>query len=239
MDLEADAPFGADRYDALTFDCYGTLVDWVRGVTAALRPVLDRNEVGAEGDALFSLYLRFEKEVESGPHVPYREVLRRVLRRIGTHHGFTPSNADLDTFAGSVGRWPPFPDTNEALDRLSAHFRLAVVSNVDDDLFYETARHFDVEFDAVVTGEGVGAYKPALEPFEHAMNELGVAPNRLLHVAQSVYHDVNPAGRLGLDCARVRRYGGRFDASPPSTSPVIEVPNLGDLAAALLPNGEA
>jgi 2-haloacid dehalogenase len=234
MDFDVDLPFDADRYDALTFDCYGTLIDWVRGIATALGPVLKRNGVEADEDELFKLYLRFEKDVESGPHVPYREVLRRVLRRIATHYGFTPANADLDTFAGSVGRWPPFPDTNEALDRLGSRFRLAVVSNVDDDLFYETARHFDVEFDAVVTGEQVGTYKPALEPFEQAMNELGVAPNRLLHVAQSVYHDVNPAGRMGLDCARVRRYGERFDTASPSTPPVIEIDDLTALADALL-----
>jgi 2-haloacid dehalogenase len=172
--------------------------------------------------------------VESGPYRKYREVLRQVVRRFGDHFGFTPTNAELERFSDSVGRWPPFPDTNAALGRLGEHFRLAVVSNVDDDLFHDTARHFTVDFDEVITGEQVGTYKPDLAPFEAAFTRLGVPPNRLLHVAQSVYHDVNPAGRMGISCVWVQRYGERFDPPAPQTDPVLTVPNLATLADALL-----
>jgi len=224
----------SDQYDALTFDCYGTLIDWATGISRALQPILQTHDVDVADDELFRLYGRFEKDVESGPYVSYREVLRRVVRRFGDHFGFTPTNAELERFSDSVGRWPPFDDTNAALGRLSEHVRLAVVSNVDDDLFHETARHFTVEFDEVITGEQVESYKPDLKHFETAFNRLGVPPNRLLHVAQSVYHDVNPAGRMGISCVWVQRYGERFDPPTPRTAPVRTVPDLSSLADALL-----
>lgn len=219
-----------DAFDALTFDCYGTLVDWVHGISGALHPILQNHEVDIEDDELFALYGRFERDIESGEYVPYREVLRRVVRRFGTHFGFTPTNAEVERFADSVGDWFLFRDTNEALQQLSDSFRLAVVSNVDDDLFRDTARQFHIRFDDMITGEQVQAYKPRLEPFEEAFTRLGVPPNRVLHVAQSVYHDVNPTARLGLSCVQVRRYGGRF-AEEPEGSPVLTVPDLQTLAA--------
>ncbi len=220
--------------DVLTFDCYGTLIDWADGISTALQPILRTYDVELDDTDLFRHYGEFERDVEAGPYVAYREVLRRVVRRFGDRFGFTPTNAELERFADSVGDWPPFPDTNEALRRLREHFRLAVVSNVDDDLFHDTARHFDVEFDDVITGEQVRAYKPALDHFETAFTRLGVPPNRLLHVAQSVYHDVNPAGRLGLSCVWVRRYGDRFDPPTPQTDPDHTVPDLASLADVLL-----
>jgi 2-haloacid dehalogenase len=224
----------ADAFDALTFDCYGTLVDWVDGLTSALQPILQNHDVEVDDEELFRLYGRFEKDVQSGAYVQYREVLRRAGRRLGDHFGFTPTNAELERVADSVGRWPVFGDTNTALGRLGEHFRLAVVSNVDDALFHETARQFTVSFDEVITGEQVGAYKPALAPFEAAFTRLGVPPNRLLHVAQSVYHDLNPAGRLGLSCVWVQRYGTRFDPPAPQTEPAETVPDLESLADCLL-----
>lgn len=223
-----------DDFDALTFDCYGTLIDWATGISRALQPILRGHDVRLDDDELFRRYARFERDIESGEYVPYRTVLRRVVRRFGNQYGFTPTNAELERFAGSVGDWPPFDDTNAALGRLDEHFRLAVVSNVDDDLFLETARHLAVDFDEVITGEQVRSYKPRLEPFETAFTQLGVPPNRVLHVAQSVYHDVNPAGRLGLSCAWVQRYNERFDPPTPQTAPVLTVPDLAHLADALL-----
>lgn len=226
--------FSLDDYDVLTFDCYGTLIDWADGIATALKPILRAHDVTLDDEELFRHYGRFERDVESGSYVSYREVLGRVLRRFGDRFGFTPTNVETERFAGSVRNWPLFPDTNEALRRLSNSFRLAVVSNVDDDLFRDTARHFDVDFDGVITAEQVGAYKPALDHFEMVFTRLGVPPNRVLHVAQSVYHDVNPAGRLGLSCVWVRRYGERFDPSAPQTEPVRTVPDLTSLADLLL-----
>ena len=224
----------AASFDALTFDCYGTLVDWARGIPAALRPLLQAHDVEIDDDRLFALYAEFEADAEKGDFVPYREVLRRVVRRFGTRFDFTPTNAETERFAESVGRWPLFDDTNEALRRLDERFRLAVISNVDDDLFRDTARQLEVEFEEIVTAEQVGAYKPRLEPFETAFTRLGVAPPRLLHVAQSVYHDVNPAGRLGLSRVWVRRYADRFGGDAPNAEPDLTVPDLATLADHLL-----
>ncbi len=225
------------QYDALTFDCYGTLIDWAWGISGALQSILEAHEVDVDDDRLFERYGEFEADVEAGEYVPYREVLRRVVRRLGTHFDFTPTNAEVERFAESVGNWPPFPDTNDALRRLSDRYRLAILSNVDDDLFRDTSRHFTVTFDEVITAEQVGTYKPRLEPFETAFTRLGVPPNRLLHVAQSVYHDIDPAGRLGLSCGWVRRYGDRFAAPTPSVEPTHVVPTLADLADILLSDG--
>jgi len=224
----------AASFDALTFDCYGTLVDWATGISTALQPILRAHDVEIDDGELFRLYARFEKDVESGSYVEYREVLRRVTRRFGDQFDFTPTNAEVERFADSVGDWPAFDDTNGALRRLNEHFRLAIVSNVDDDLFRDTARHFHVDFDDVITGEQVRTYKPDLRPFETAFTRLGVPPNRLLHVARSVYHDVNPAGRMGISCAWVQRYDERFDPPTPQTDPVLTVPDLSSLADALL-----
>lgn len=223
----------AESIDALTFDCYGTLVDWASGIPTALRPILQNHDTEIDHDRLFSLYSRFERDIESGEYVNYREVLRRVVRRFGSHFDFTPTNAEVERFAGSVGDWPLFADTNETLRRLDDSFRLAVISNVDDDLFQNTARHLAVEFDEVVTSEQVRTYKPELEPFETAFIRLGVPPNRVLHIAQSVYHDVNPASRLGLSCVWVQRYDTRFDPPVPTSEPIRTVPGLASLADGL------
>ncbi|MFB6098577.1 MAG: haloacid dehalogenase type II [Salinibacter sp.] len=223
-----------DRFDALSFDCYGTLVDWVQGISASLQPILRAHDVELDDEELFRHYGRFERDIQSGPYVEYQEVLQRVSRRFGDQFGITPTNAEVERFVESVGQWPPFPDTNDALRRLSEDFRLAVVSNVDDDLFRETAHHFEVEFDEVITAEQVGAYKPSLDPLEAAFTRLGVPPNRLLHVAQSVYHDINPAGRLGLSCVWVQRYDRRFDPPAPQHDPELTVPDLASLADAIV-----
>lgn len=222
----------SDDFDALTFDCYGTLIDWATGISAAMGPILAKHGVEIDEAELFTLYGKFEREIESGAYVKYRTVLARVVRRFGAHFNFNPTNADIERFVDSMGKWPIFSDTNGALRALSESFRLAIISNVDDDLFRKTARNFEVEFDEVITGEQVRAYKPRLAPFEAAFTRLGVAPNRILHVAQSVYHDVNPAGRMGLSCVWVQRYGKRFDPRTPSQDPVHTVPDLDTLATA-------
>ncbi len=234
--LSDDAPFridwgpgmalDANDYDALTFDCYGTLIDWALGISQVVQPIMRTHDVEIGDDRLFEMYLTVEADIEGGDYKPYRKVLRQAVRRLGTQLDITLTNAEAERFADSVGKWPPFPDTNDALRRLQDEFRLAVISNVDDDLFHETARHFSVSFDEVITGEQVGAYKPDLAPFETAFTRLGVPPNRMLHVAQSVYHDLNPAGRLGIDCVWLQRYGDRFDTPSPATEPVLTVSNL-------------
>jgi 2-haloacid dehalogenase len=218
--------------EALTFDCYGTLIDWETGILTALRPVLDHHRVTLDDEAVLALYGELEVEIESGPYRRYREVLRGVVAGLGERCGFAPAGSDLDCLVASIGDWPPFPEAVDALRKLSRGFRLAVISNVDDDLFAGTARQLPVAFDPVVTAEQVGSYKPSHRNFEVAVERLGIAREGLLHCAQSVYHDVVPAGELGIRCVWVNRRAGR--AGPGATAPAEGRPDYEVLGLAAL-----
>ena len=148
-------------------------------------------------------------------------------------HGFRPSPSERDSLANSVGDWLPFPDTVDALVALARRFRLGILSNVDDALFEGTRARLRVPLDPVVTAEQVGSYKPARANFEHLLARAGVPPDRLLHVAQSLHHDVAPAKELGWTCVHVDRRAGRpgGGATPPSSARAdLTVPDLRTLA---------
>jgi 2-haloacid dehalogenase len=222
-----------DRYTYLTFDCYGTLIDWERGILAALRPVLDRHGIAIADDAALELYGELESAVETGPYLPYRELLATVMDGFGERLGFVPSADERAALAVSVGDWPPFPDTVEALRALADRFQLVILSNIDDDLFALSARHFGVAFAAVVTAQQVGSYKPDPRNFDALLARLDTAPDRVLHVAQSLFHDIAPANALGLTTVWVNRRHDRpgSGATPPATAhPDLEVPDLRTLA---------
>ncbi len=151
-------------FDVLTFDCYGTLIDWESGLLAAARPVLDAHGVMDIGDdALLEAYARHEAELEAGEYLTYREVLAGALRGVGADLGFEPSDDEVAMFSGSVGDWPPFPDSSEALHRLHQRFRLAPITNCDDDLFAASAKRLGVDFDWVITAQQARSYKPSAE----------------------------------------------------------------------------
>jgi 2-haloacid dehalogenase len=232
----SDLDFGAFR--ALTFDCYGTIIDWEAGILAALRPVFDTRSVQAGDDELLEAFGAAEAEVEAGPYQRYRDVLGDVLVRIAGDHGFEPTADEVAAFGGSVGDWPPFPDSVDALRRLATRFRLGVITNCDDDLFAATSRRLGMPFDPVVTAQQVGGYKPDHRNFEVMFERLGLPRDQILHVAQSLFHDHVPARDLGLSSVWVDRRRGRggSGATPPaSASPDLVVPDLrtlADLAAA-------
>jgi 2-haloacid dehalogenase len=222
-----------DRFTYLTFDCYGTLIDWERGILAALRPVLDCHGIAISDDAALELYGELESAVETGPYLPYRELLATVMDGFGERLGFVPSADERAALAASVGDWPPFPDTVEALRALADRFRLVILSNIDDDLFALSARHLGVAFAAVVTAQQVGSYKPDPRNFDALLARLDTAPDRVLHVAQSLFHDIAPANALGLTTVWVNRRHDRpgSGATPPATArPDLEVPDLRTLA---------
>jgi 2-haloacid dehalogenase len=228
-----------DRFEALTFDCYGTLIDWERGILRALDTLLPDSEFRGgrarpDGDELLGAFGRFESEIEAGSFRRYREVLIAVAHRFGDAYGVAVDGAAASRFAGSVPEWPPFPDTVEALRVLADRYRLAIVSNVDDDLFRGTSGHLGVDFEVVVTAEQVGSYKPHRAHFDEALRRLDLPEDRVLHVAQSLYHDIRPAVSLGLKCVWVRRRAGvdGAGATPPATAtPDLEVPDLRTLAS--------
>jgi 2-haloacid dehalogenase len=225
-----------DRFDALTFDCYGTLIDWETGLLAAMRRVLDPLGATAPDDELLERYARHEAAIEAGPYVRYRDVLANGLAGVATELGVTPSAEDLAAFGGSVGAWPAFPDTADALARLQTRFRLVIVTNCDNDLFAASNPRLGVAFDAVITAEQAGSYKPSHRNFELAFERVGrlnVPRERILHVAQSLFHDHVPAKALGLHTVWVNRRHDRpgSGATPPATvTPDLTVPDLASLA---------
>ena len=222
-----------DRFDALTFDTYGTLIDWERGILDALQPVLSFHDVSAPDEDLLERYARHEAAIESGPYRTYREVLAAAVRGVCTELGIEPADDAVAAFAGSVGAWPAFPDTAGALRRLSARFRLGVITNCDDDLFAQSNRRLGVTFDWVITAQQARGYKPRIANFEYAFSRIDVPPERILHVAQSLFHDHIPAKSLGMTTVWVDRRRGRpgSGATPPATaSPDLAVPDMRTLA---------
>jgi 2-haloacid dehalogenase len=220
-------------FDVLTFDCYGTLIDWETGILAAARAVLDPRGVRPDDDDILETFGRYEAEAEGGEYLRYREVLGRSLRGVCARYDVEPSDEEVRQFAGSVGEWPAFPDSEAALTRLQDRFPLGVITNCDDDLFELSSRRLGVTFDWVVTAEQVGGYKPSLRNFEVAHERIGLPRERILHVAQSLYHDHAPAKRLGMATAWIDRRHDRSGsgATPPaSATPDLVVPDMATFA---------
>jgi len=224
------------RYTHLTFDCYGTLIDWESGILAALRPVLDRHGVALSAlsdDQLLEVFGEVEAAAEAGPYQPYRAILASVLDSCGARFGFTPSAEERAAFGGSVADWPAFADSVAGLRALGARHKLVILSNVDDDLFAHSARRLQANFADVITAQQIGSYKPNPHNFRFALNRLGVPIEQVLHVAQSLFHDIAPAQALGLTTVWVNRRHDRpgAGATPATqTMPDLEVPDLRTLA---------
>jgi 2-haloacid dehalogenase len=219
------------QFDVLTFDCYGTLIDWESGILAALHRAMP--DADASNEALLEAFGRHEAALEAGPYLPYRQVLQQTLRGIAAEQGVAPDDAAIEAFGGSVAEWPAFPDSPAALADLAARFRLGVITNCDDDLFAASQARLGVTFDPIVTAQQARRYKPNPRGFELAFERIGLPPSRILHVAQSLFHDHVPAKRLGLSTVWVDRRAGRsgFGATPPaSAEPNLTVPNLRTLA---------
>ena len=218
--------FGA--FDALTFDVYGTLIDWEAGIAGWLRPFADVSD-----DALLESFARHEAELEAGPYRPYREVLAEAMRRVGRDLGFEPTGEQAAAFGKSVGVWPAFADSADALAALKRRYKLGVITNCDDDLFALSNRRLSVEFDWVITAQQARGYKPRRENFAYAFERIDVPRERILHVAQSLFHDHAPAKALGMTTVWIDRRGGRegFGATPPAEAePDLTVPDMRSFA---------
>ena len=212
--------FDFSRFEALTFDCYGTLIDWETGILAALRTVLAGHDSTASDNDLLERFAGQEASAEAGPYLRYREVLGRAVRGLCADLGIRPSDDEVGRFSGSVGDWPAFPDSADALARLHARFRLGVITNCDDDLFAASNRRLGVAFDWIVTAQQVGSYKPDPANFAFAFKRIGLPRERILHVAQSLYHDHVTAKSLGLSTAWIDR---RHDKPGTGATPPAEV----------------
>lgn len=222
-----------DSVRVLSFDCYGTLIDWETGILNALRPILIAHQVKLGQDDALELFAGLETAQEAGAYQPYRVVLQNVLSGMGERLGFTPGGAEVTAFGQSVAQWPPFPDSAAALAALKPRFRLVILSNIDDDLFASSAARLGVAFDDVITAEQCRSYKPALDNFRAASERIRVPPGQWVHVAQSLFHDIAPANRLGIPTVWVNRRHARSGsgATPPAAAaPDLQVDSLAELA---------
>jgi len=237
--MTTDIDYGA--FDALTFDCYGTLIDWETGILAGLRAALGPHGVDGTDDELLERYADAEASLENGPYLRYREILAGGLRSIASGLGTTVTDEEAATFGGSVVDWPAFPDSAAALTRLKTRFRLGVLTNCDDDLFAASNRRLGVEFDWIVTAQQASSYKPNERNFAALFERLaadGVGRDRILHVAQSLFHDHAPAKRLGMTTVWIDRRHDRpgSGATPPADAhPDATFTSMADFAAAAVP----
>jgi 2-haloacid dehalogenase len=220
-------------FDLITFDCYGTLIDWESGIFSVFKPVLARHGKSLPEADLLELYGEFEAEAETGEYQNYRDVLRSVVRRFGQRLNFTPAIEEVEALPASVPDWRPWPDTVAALQRLSRRYPLAIISNIDDDLFAHTHAYLRTEFVSITTAQQAACYKPGLKIFCQALEKARLAPARVLHVGQSLYHDVLPAQSLGLATVWVNRPSARAGVGAVRKAramPDLEVASLAALA---------
>jgi len=220
-------------FEVMTFDCYGTLIDWETGIWNALQPVITDHHIDIAPERALELYGELETEAERGQYHEYRTVLRMVLKGFGERFGFVPDEAEAQRFSESVRDWPAFSDSSRALQALKKKYKLAILSNIDDALFTFSAQRLGVQFDWIITAQQAKSYKPSLNNFHLGIERIGLPRSKILHVAQSLYHDIVPAKALGLSTVWVNRRHDKkgFGATPSAQAqPDLEVPDLQTLA---------
>lgn len=221
------------QFEVLTFDCYGTLINWEQGILTALRPVFEMHAISINDQQILEAFAAAESQAEADSYLTYREILKSVMAALGKRYNFSPPESDMNSIAESIQHWPPFPDTVAALRKLQSRYKLGILSNIDDDLFAGSARHLEIDFDWIITAQQLGSYKPSLSNFRAAIERIGLEKNQILHVAQSLFHDIAPAREVGLHTVWVNRRKGEsgFGATPPSSAaPDLETASLQELA---------
>jgi 2-haloacid dehalogenase len=213
-------------FKALTFDCYGTLIDWESGLYAALQPLLQKGGVTLKRDEVLAAFARHEMAQEAAtPQMIYSELLAEVHRRLAREWNVSDAGDEAVAFGKSVPDWPAFPDTEAALQYLKRYYKLVILSNVDRESFAGTNRRLGVAFDAICTAQDIGSYKPDPRNFAYLINTvagLGVLKRNILHTAQSLHHDHVPAQAAGLASAWIDRrhqLEGWGATSPPVGTP--------------------
>ena len=227
------------RFEIISFDCYGTLINWEEGILRCMHRILAAHGKDNDNDdaTILQFYGDFEARAEQGTYRCYREVLQSVVSEFGKQFAFAPTEQETQSLPDSLRYWRPWPDTVSALRELQRRFRLAVISNVDDDLFAATRPQLEVDFDEVITAQQAQAYKPSLKLFELALSRIHAPAHRVLHVGQSIYHDVVPAQALGLATVWVNRPSARPGVGAvklAEAKPDLTVTSLAELAAAAL-----
>ena len=228
-------------FEAVSFDCYGTLIDWEAGIAAVLSPWARSRGLLLDDEALLTAYGQHEARAEvTDPEALYPDILARSFTALGQQLGANVSPQDAQRLAVSVPDWPAFDDSHAALASLGRHFQLIILSNVDRESFAGSSRQLGVSFDSVLTAQDIGSYKPSPRNFDALLTEAtrrGVGEGKLLHVAQSLFHDHVPAKRAGLPTAWINRRHDRpgWGATPApaaGVTPDWEFPSMAAFAAA-------
>ena len=224
-------------FKALTFDCYGTLIDWETGILAAFGPWRKRTGIALDDNRLLELFAEAESRIQAEqPAILYPDALALGLQRMGEKLQAPATAEETRAFGQSVKDWPAFPDSAEALAYLKQHYKLVVLSNIDRASFAHSNKKLGVTFDAVVTAQDVGSYKPALNHFKVGLDTLakmGVPKDKILHTAQSLFHDHVPGKQIGLTTMWINRRAGKSGggATMPvgAVKPDGEVPSMAAL----------
>ncbi len=220
-----------DRFDWLSFDCYGTLVDWETGISDAIASALAPHDVHMSRADILALFADVEPQIQDGgKYLEYRRVLRRTMAMIGIELGIQFDQEQLGILLHTLPEWPIFPDTVESLRTMQTRYRLAIISNTDDDLFAQTAQKLGVEFDAVITAQQVRRYKPDTLVFDNALSRMGCEKGAWLHIGESLYHDIGPANALGIASVWVNRAESGGGTRRTDAVPDLEVGSLAALA---------
>ena len=221
-----------DRFQWLSFDCYGTLVDWETGIANAVADSLAAHDIRMSRSEILALFAEVEPQIQQGGgYLEYRRVLRRVVAMMGIKLEVQFAESEMNCLVDTIGSWPVFSDTRDALRAMKRRYKLAIISNVDDDLFAPTADALGVELDAVVTAQQCRSYKPDHRNFQTALERMDVEKDRWLHIGESLYHDIAPANELGIASVWVNRgHGGEGGATRPTDArPDLEVHDLESL----------
>jgi 2-haloacid dehalogenase len=216
------------QFKLISFDCYGTLVDWKRSLMDILNPFITRHNLDITADKLYDLFLNADQKNITSEYKPYSEVLILIMDEIGKELKIDLRQTERTCLIDRFGDWTAFPDSSESLQELNKSYKLAVISNVDDELFDVTKRCLGVRFDYIVTAKQVGSYKPSKNNFIRALEIFGLPREQVLHVSQSIYHDIIPTNELGWSNVWINRYNepGRTD---PAELADLEVPDLASL----------
>ena len=225
-----------NNYEWISFDCYGTLVDWETGISDAVAAVFARHGVRKTRAEILAMFSDAEPRVQSsGEFLEYRRVLADVMEIMAWEASIRLPRAEAEHLPDSLPDWPVFPDAPEALHSMQQRYRLAIISNVDDNLFTGTAANLGVTFDAVITSQQARSYKPDLNNFHEAQELMGIERDRWLHVGESLFHDIGPANRLGIDSVWVKRPDRGGGSRLTDAAPTLQVPDLAELARLMLP----
>ncbi len=220
-------PLRLKEVEVITFDCYGTLIDWESGAKGTLRALLATKDLYADENAFFQAWERAQRARIQGPYASYREIAAECFAEVARAQDLPFNAGDAEVFADSIATWKPFPDTPLALQALKRQLRLGIISNVDDDLLAGSVKLMGAEFDLLMTAQQALAYKPSPVPFERALERLGLPAARVAHAAFGFEYDVTTATALGFHTVLVQR--GRTDF-PSTPIPDLVVDDLSELA---------